>query len=409
MTTPSTDDRTIRTAFAELRYDEPPRFLPPGVDAARRTVRLRRQGRVAVAAHLAVVAILVGGYLAGAATDDGGQGTAPAPQPAAPPTETSALPWLAEEMYQELADPELAMLVHEIVGGDALENGMPIPGAHISVGDRLNLSATATGGQILHPGTPYVLRIGCAGTGTVTFTYRIGERVPGGPITPEEAGGEQGQLTAECAGTAEGIAAGVAETTVSVDDPDQWLNQWLEADAHAHAHSPLLYSDAIIPIWPEGVLPTSPPPANAGVGTNRDTDELIALAEGALFARWPDVSFGFESDEEIPVPGQAVSAGSGTYVDGMSSGESFRPGTYRLALSCVADEGTITVIAEVRGERYSATAECAMTADQVEAGIGEVTFVIEEMWEGVAITYESDATVPPGTQPIYADMIILVD
>lgn len=255
-------EETIRTAFADLRAAEQPGFVPPGVAAAHRSVRRRRL--VSATAAAGITAVMLGvGYLAAAgigpsAPDSGTElGAQPAASQTATPSRDDLIRELAEQMYRDFYDPGLAELVYETVGGDALEDGVPIiPGADTTLGDFGagegvdGGDVMASGARALHPGTSYRLRVGCGGTGTVTFIFRVGDRLPGGPILPTEAGGRQYRLTAHCAETADGISAGVAETTVMVTSSGQWLTGWAEPDqaALADGRRPIV-ATATIPDW----------------------------------------------------------------------------------------------------------------------------------------------------------------
>jgi hypothetical protein len=364
-------EEQIRTAFAELRSAELPNVAPPGVDAARRAVRHGRQVRVAVAAHLAIAAVMAGGYLAVTAAG-GEQEDDPAPQPAVSPTASTGpddelvRAW-ADALYAHLHDPELAAQLHWALDRERLD---------VNVGEIHAAEAVdgafpeRSGAQAIEPGTSYAVRVGCAGAGTVTFAYRVGERSDG-PATPEETGRVQDQLTAQCGETADGIAAGVAETTITVE-VDQWLTEWVEPDAAALAEGrpPLLYASVIIPDVPEGSAPppgAEPPDLGGMCDEGGDNDAEVRAAEAI--------------DDGVPQAGTRLTSFFADEVErerrcGRTLSDTHDPRleteSYLVQVWC-ADEfgGSATVTLRAGGTEVTTVADCAMTAEEVSAGVGE--------------------------------------
>jgi hypothetical protein len=149
--------------------------------------------------------------------------------------------------------------------------------------------------------------------------------------------------------------------------------------------------------------PDQPPPISV------DRSELRQLVADVLYAEWPDR--GMQSDA-VPVPGQVVDAEEGDYLEGSSSGTGLRPGTYLMAITCGGEAGTIALTAEVGDDRYTATAQCAMTADEIAAGIGEAGFVIEDQGDeftSVAFTVRADEAAVSGVvRPVFANLVMLL-
>ncbi len=155
---PDRTDELVRELFADLRADELPGVRPPGVQAARRTVRRRRTAVSAGVTCLTVVAI-AGLALATARPAPGG-GEAAAEQPSRGSLAAADLQQLAYRADAALAergrggppvndDPHLVMQRSTV-----LDSGTPAPQSH-----RLQAGE-------------YHADLRCAGTGRVGFTFR---------------------------------------------------------------------------------------------------------------------------------------------------------------------------------------------------------------------------------------------
>jgi hypothetical protein len=188
-------DETIRTAFAELRYAEPPRFAPPGVDAARRTVHRRRLGNAATAG-LAIVALLGGGYLAVTGIDRPGVDW--------PGSPTEGWNSMRPEDLVDGGDPELTRLAADAVRYDDPSN----PAVAGGIAD-LNPATDHSSTYVPGVGGTFLVRVSCAGPGgSVTLIAQVRGRH------------DPHQATAQCATTADEVAAGVGETTIELGDAD---------------------------------------------------------------------------------------------------------------------------------------------------------------------------------------------
>lgn len=184
------NEQTLRTAFAQLRAAERARICPQGPEAAYRTVRRRRRAAIASAAAGVTALVAVGtGYL----VDPG----PPAPVPAAdrgiaatePPSAPPAVP----------RDRTLERITLNALGS------LPSGTLSVLVANNVRpLQRDKPLGMIAKSGR-FELKIACGGAGTATATVRTNQ----GTTT----------ATAQCATTAEGVAAGVGESAVTVTDP----------------------------------------------------------------------------------------------------------------------------------------------------------------------------------------------
>jgi hypothetical protein len=204
MTQRTTED-IIRTAFADLRSTEVIWTKAPGVGAVRRSVRRRRVGVAVGATGLAAVAVLGGAYVAD---------TQHRADPLGPDGTVHLGP-------AATADPDLQQLVNDAVAQNG-EGGIATLLLH--QGDSpLDMEPQAISAEALVPGAA-VLRVACAAAGgTASATV--------------SSGADQRTATAQCALTAEGIAAGAGETTVVVSGPGEWTALTLEPDDAAPSSS----------------------------------------------------------------------------------------------------------------------------------------------------------------------------
>ncbi|GAA0795088.1 hypothetical protein [Spirilliplanes yamanashiensis] len=152
-----TDDQ-LADLFAGLRADTVAAVLPPGADAARHTVRRRRQARAAVTGGLAVAAVA------------GVVGVAVAGTPAAPPAEpTGPLPTADRSALRDLAESVLPPDARSAAAWS------------FSLGDE----TSNTAGEL--PAGSYRMVVACAGDGGTDVLVRWTPRGEDNLFDPERA------------------------------------------------------------------------------------------------------------------------------------------------------------------------------------------------------------------------------
>jgi hypothetical protein len=246
MNDPSTDD-LIRTAFTELRAAELPQIAPPGVDAARRTVRRRRFGAVAGTAGVAALAVVGAGYLTGAAAGqpdlDGGVGPAPvAPAgpaastspPTSPPTSEPPDPGATGDHGGENEAEELAL---DAVDFDT-HQGQWLPGH--SINDSQNPPGSRYNTFFVEADEPAWSRVLYDTTDprleTDSYLVQVwcGDQAGGNAVVTLRAGDAEATTAAQCAMTEEEIRAGVGEIVLAADSADE-IELLVELDEAAWA------------------------------------------------------------------------------------------------------------------------------------------------------------------------------
>jgi hypothetical protein len=184
-------DQTLRTAFADLRAVEQARIRPPGTGAAHRTVRRRRHrlGAVAATAGLTAIMAVSAGYLAitnGPAPD---RATA---DPASLVAQATTAPGTGAHQ------PDLDRITLNALGK------LPAGTRTVALADGPGGARSLPMDMAAKPGR-FQLKLACGGDGTVTATISAGSDV----VT----------ATARCATTADGVAAGVGESSVVDAEP----------------------------------------------------------------------------------------------------------------------------------------------------------------------------------------------
>lgn len=225
MTDPTTD-QTIRTAFAALRAEEQPRVIPPGTDAAHRTVRRRRRLRLATAGGgVAAAALLAAGYLTGPGQLDRAPEVVHSRAPAAT---------LSRVTVADLADPdlqELARLTAEALGGGSEKDILLVSGDVRETappdGDLVEVLGVITdeAGRLL-------LRVSCGGAGSLEVIVRAGD--------------DEANTTVRCGTTAAEITDGIGEADLVVDR-DEEIQITVVPDQAAADHQLRVISFALVP------------------------------------------------------------------------------------------------------------------------------------------------------------------
>jgi hypothetical protein len=268
MTNPSTDE-LVRAAFTELRHTEQGRVIPPGVAAARRTVRRRTRAVTAAGAASAVVVLGIG-YLATAVVGqaDPDRGTLPGTDLApSPPAGTPPDPLPSTEPPDPGATGDTGgQNEAEVEALDAVdfdtEDGQWLPG--LSLNDSQNPPGSRYNTFFVDPGEPAWVRelFDTSDPRVQTESYLVqvwcGDEFGGSVTVTLRAGDTEVTTIAECAMTEAGIKAGAGEAVLAASsDHDIELALELAEAAWADGARPVLTIVAI----PQGVdLPRRPGP-----------------------------------------------------------------------------------------------------------------------------------------------------
>jgi hypothetical protein len=183
-------DQTLRTAFAELRAAEQQLICPPGADTARRTVRRRRRlAATSATAGLTALVTISGGYLASS-------GALAPERPTADPASLVAQATTAPGTGAH--QPDLDRITLNALGK------LPAGTRTMALADGPGGAGSLPMDMAAKPGR-FQLKLACGGDGTVTATISAGSDVT--------------TATARCATTADGVAAGVGESSVVDAEP----------------------------------------------------------------------------------------------------------------------------------------------------------------------------------------------